>query len=120
MAEIKLKLNKDSTKQFLTTPKGDVITKQDWAVVDDEDKTIHAYLVNRNDLEFEDIKKDKKIVDGFKPNKESKKEIFKEQPIQKEELNEIFKEQPIQKEELNNDKEQPVQKEELNDDKEEY
>jgi len=65
MSHIKIKLKEDAVKDFLTTPNGVVVGKEDFTVVDDDN--IHVqYLLKRNDIIIEDVKDDVKKVDDVK------------------------------------------------------
>jgi hypothetical protein len=50
MAKIEVKLEKDSTRQFLTTASGFTIEKENWNVVEDTDREINSYLMSREDI----------------------------------------------------------------------
>lgn len=79
MSNIKIKLKEDSYKDFLTTPNGIVVGKDDFVIVDDEN--IHSqYLLNRNDIIIEDVDEKKKS------NRKSK--VIKDEPEEKDSTNE--------------------------------
>ena len=81
MTLIKIKLNENSVKDFLTTQSGYTITKEDFCVVDDNDVTIHSYIINRDDLIIEDFKekKQKKVDKVVKLNEGSVKKTIKDE-----------------------------------------
>lgn len=93
MAMIKVKLSEKSQRQFLLSQSGYVINKEEFTEVDDEDRDIHSFLINRTDIiigdeEYEKPKEkvaEQKIIKPKKeekkvekPKKEKKKEIFAE------------------------------------------
>ena len=84
MAKILIKLKKDSIKQFLTTSSGYTITKDEFAEVDDKDPNIHAYIINRDDIEIADLEEKQKINEGSVKNT-LKEEVKKEPEIVEEE-----------------------------------
>lgn len=85
MAKIKLKLKQNSIKDFLVTDSGYTINKHDFTVVDDNDKEISYYIVNRNDLMFSPVNNNnggsEKVKEQPKQSKQSKtKEVENKQP----------------------------------------
>lgn len=76
MANLMIKLKKDSKREFLTTPSGYSIKKDKYTEVDDKDITIQGFLLNRNDIDFKSTSK--KIKDeGVSKDKETFKEAKK-------------------------------------------
>ena len=79
MSNIKIKLKEDSYKDFLTTPNGIVVGKDDYVVIDDEN--IHSqYLLNRDDIIMQDVAEDKKSA--------KKSKVIKDEPDKKDGVNE--------------------------------
>ena len=74
MANILIKLKKDSAREKLFSQFYGIIGKDDWVEVDDMDGDIHNFILNRNDLLLKE--KDSKITDDANVLTE---EVFKEE-----------------------------------------
>ena len=104
MVMINIKLKEDSTRQFLTTPSGYTITKDEFVEVDDEDKTIHAYIINRRHIIMKEVTEEAKIEEPKEEIIEKpKEEIIEEPKEEKIKLNEGKVQETIVDEDFKNE-----------------
>jgi len=88
-----MKLKQKSKRDYLTTLSGFVVTKDEFNIVDDNDRQIQNFILYRNDIEFKELEKVKEEL------KENPKEELKEKPKEelKEKVKEELKEKPNEK-----------------------
>ncbi len=124
MNKILIRLKADSKKQFITTMSGYTILKDKWTIVEDSDIEISRIIMNRNDIDIEDIREGEDVVEG----KIIDNTIIKDKPIKNpffrtreevEKVEEIKEEVEKVKEEVEKVKEEVEKVEEVKEEAEE-
>lgn len=76
MVKILMKLKQTSVRDFLVTQSGYSVLKDEYTLVDDDDKEIQSYIMNRNDILIKN--ETKTIKDTVSAGKSKGEEVFTE------------------------------------------